>query len=443
MSVNRRTSLSLLILLTLAPWARGQSRIDWHRVAGGGGSAAGSGYVLDATIGQSEAGPRLAGPPFGLDGGFWVQNLDGADVRLALLDNPDPVLPPTTLTYTLTVTNVGPEVAEQVSVTLGTPPGLTFVSNAGDCSTTFPCALGSLPPGGAKTIQSRFSVPVGYAGPNPIANSGEVTAATFDPTPTNNTAAIATAVGTASAHLVLTKAAPPEGERGRPIVYTISVRNEGPSDAESVVVNDSTPTGLGFVSNTGACTTPFPCALGKIPAGQSRIITATFSVPTGYDGPDPIANTALANAATADPKPGDNQDTASTALQGGVASLRFHTVAPCRLIDTRRSADPLGGPGLAAGSVRTFALANVCGIPATAQAVSINVTVTQPSAAGHLRLYPAGSALPTVSSINYLTGQTRANSGIVVLGPGVSLAVLCAQASGTTHFIMDVNGYFQ
>ena len=63
-------------------------------------------------------------------------------------------------------------------------------------------------------------------------------------------------------------------------------------------------------------------------------------------------------------------------------------------------------------------------------------------AAGNLRLYPAGTGLPTVSSINYAAGQTRGNNAIVSLGANADIAVRCAQASGTTHFILDINGYF-
>ena len=124
----------------------------------------------------------------------------------------------------------------------------------------------------------------------------------------------------------------------------------------------------------------------------------------------------------------------------------FHTLAPCRPVDTRNAAGPLGGPALDCSSSplpRTFPLSGTCGIPSTARAISYNVTATQPSAAGHLRLFPAGGVTPVASSINFTANATRANNGIVLLGIG-NLSVTCHQASaGTAHVIVDVNGYFE
>jgi hypothetical protein len=73
----------------------------------------------------------------------------------------------------------------------------------------------------------------------------------------------------------------------------------------------------------------------------------------------------------------------------------------------------------------------------------VNLTVTQPTAMGHLRLYPAGTSLPPTSSLNYTAGQTRANDAVVPLNGLGELAVHCAQPTGTAHAILDVNGYFE
>jgi hypothetical protein len=121
----------------------------------------------------------------------------------------------------------------------------------------------------------------------------------------------------------------------------------------------------------------------------------------------------------------------------------FNTVTPCRLLDTREATGTFGGPALAAGGDRVFPLFGRCGIPTTARAISVNLTVTQPTTQGNVRLYPAGTPLPLVSSINHVAGQTRANNAIAALNGLGELAVRCTQASGTAHVILDVNGYFE
>ena len=128
----------------------------------------------------------------------------------------------------------------------------------------------------------------------------------------------------------------------------------------------------------------------------------------------------------------------------GVAGpFDYFTLNPCRVLDTRESNGSLGGPALAANTDRTFVASGACVIPSTAKALSVNLTVTQPTEQGDLRLYPAGVPLPLVSTINYSAGQTRANNAILVLGPSGDFAVRCVQGSGTAHFILDVNGYFE
>ncbi|MEA2693016.1 MAG: hypothetical protein QOJ16_2403 [Acidobacteriota bacterium] len=126
-------------------------------------------------------------------------------------------------------------------------------------------------------------------------------------------------------------------------------------------------------------------------------------------------------------------------------SLQFHTLPPCRLVDTRSPAGPLGGPALLANSVRNFPLTGVCGVPSDAKALSVNLSVTQPGAIGFLRLYPGDlPSAPVSSAINFQAGQTRANNAILALpadpGAGTNVRV---DSAGTVHFILDVNGYFR
>ena len=125
------------------------------------------------------------------------------------------------------------------------------------------------------------------------------------------------------------------------------------------------------------------------------------------------------------------------------AVASFYTLTPCRVIDTRNASGPYGGPALGANTQRDFTMAGRCGIPTTARAVSANVTVTQGSAAGALKLFPSGITVPVATVINYRGGQTRANNSVSQLGSGGSLTIRCEQISGNVQAIIDVNGYYQ
>jgi len=127
------------------------------------------------------------------------------------------------------------------------------------------------------------------------------------------------------------------------------------------------------------------------------------------------------------------------------APANFFTVTPCRVVDTRLPNGPFGGPALqGSGARRLFAVAGQCGTPSSATAVAVNVTVVAPSGPGNLRLGPASFAAPT-STINFSVGQTRANNAVVGL-TGYPLGGLWVETNilpGTTHFVLDVTGYFQ
>jgi hypothetical protein len=127
-------------------------------------------------------------------------------------------------------------------------------------------------------------------------------------------------------------------------------------------------------------------------------------------------------------------------LGSGGLGNKFYTLTPCRLIDTRNAPGATGGPALVAGQDRTFPIVGLCGVPVGAKAVSINATVI-PTTAGYLTAYPGGPR-PLVSLINFKANQIRANNGIVSLAGNGTITVFNG-AGGSTHFLLDVNGYFQ
>ena len=125
---------------------------------------------------------------------------------------------------------------------------------------------------------------------------------------------------------------------------------------------------------------------------------------------------------------------------GGPAGLAFYPVTPCRLVDTRLAAGPLGGPSLVGNATRTFPLlTSSCGIPPAAQAYSLNFTSVPQGSLGYLTVWPAGQTQPFVSTLNALTGTITANAAIVPAGTNGDVSVF---ATNNSDLVIDVNGYF-
>jgi glucose/arabinose dehydrogenase/PKD repeat protein len=135
--------------------------------------------------------------------------------------------------------------------------------------------------------------------------------------------------------------------------------------------------------------------------------------------------------------------TASYQESVALAHPDFHTLVPCRLVDTRGAPPAIGGPALAAGATRALTLRGRCGIPPTATAVAVNLTATGATDRGHLRFWATGEAVTGVSTINFVPGVTRANNAILRLGADGSVSVFGSMASGTVHLVVDVSGYYE
>jgi hypothetical protein len=124
------------------------------------------------------------------------------------------------------------------------------------------------------------------------------------------------------------------------------------------------------------------------------------------------------------------------------AATGFSAVPPCRVLDTRNAAGPLGAPALGALASRSFAVTGACGVPSGAVAISANVTVVNPAAAGELVAYPNGLGAPGTSTISFRASRTRANNALLYLASDGSFLVT-NRAAGTLDLVVDVNGYFQ
>ena len=127
----------------------------------------------------------------------------------------------------------------------------------------------------------------------------------------------------------------------------------------------------------------------------------------------------------------------------------FNGLAPARILDTRDGTGnggtirALGGGATlnlqVTGSLTHFGASS--GVPASGvSAVVLNVTVANASQASYLTVYPAGTAPPVTSNLNFTAGQTVANRVIVKLGAGGAITIF--NAGGNVNVIADVNGWF-
>ena len=134
---------------------------------------------------------------------------------------------------------------------------------------------------------------------------------------------------------------------------------------------------------------------------------------------------------------GDN--TVSVVGGGAASAAQLVTVTPCRLVDTRTNH---GGSGpIPGGSSESFALPQLggCGIPATASAYSLNVTVVPNRTLSYLTIWPTAAPKPIVSTMNSIDGRIKANAAIVPAGYQGAVSVY---VTDTTDVIIDIDGYF-
>ncbi|MFN2385935.1 MAG: PQQ-dependent sugar dehydrogenase [Thermoanaerobaculia bacterium] len=413
----------------------------------------------------------------------------GADLSISKADVADPVCAESTLTWTLQVFNAGPSSGSDVVVTDTLPAGVTLLSAGGsgwNCTggPTVQCTRPSLSVGAAPGITISVEAP---SGAGPVTNAATVSSGAADPDNSDNSSTQVTGVSA--------RPAPPTAGNDGPIcvgetlsltaatvagaAYQWTGPNGFNSTAQNPTISNVQPSAAGDYSVTATvagCPSPASVTAVTVRPLPSAAITApsavcaasignTASVPNAGAGASydwsiqngTITSGDSARLVTFTAGASGNVVLSVTVTNGGgctaVGSLgvatfascarRFHTVPPCRVIDTRGPTGSHGGPALIANTDREFSLAGRCGIPASAQAVSANVTVTQGTHLGHLRMRPAGTPIPPNSTINYSPGQTRANNAILPVRSGGDLAVYCAQAAGGVHFIVDVNGYFE
>ena len=178
-------------------------------------------------------------------------------------------------------------------------------------------------------------------------------------------------------------------------------------------------------------------------AGQAQPLVSTLNSPNGSI----LANAAIVPAGTsgAIEAYASNDTDLVVDINGyfippAANTLQFHPLTPCRVLDTRNPTGNFGGPSIASNSSRSFPIqASPCGVPASATAYALNVTVVPQGELEYLTAWPTGQTQPYVSTLNSFGGTILANAAIVAAGAGGAVSFY---ASNTTNLVVDINGYF-
>lgn len=240
-----------------------------------------------------------------------------ADLSLAITGSPDTVIAGENITYTITLTNNGPSTAQNVQVQDVLPASLSFVSaTPSKGSWTAPnWTIGSLALN--ETVTMTLVAKLNSNVTSNVTNTVTATTGSSDPNPSNNSASKTTTTIT-RADLGITMSASPEPAiAGETLTYSIVVRNNGPSNAASVVVNDVLPGGLSFVSVTPSVGTwnTSTWSLGTLASGSQATLSLVTRVNSSSTAD--IVNTASVSSATTDPVTTNNSATKTT----GVSTL--------------------------------------------------------------------------------------------------------------------------
>jgi len=280
--------------------------------------------------------------------------------------------------YRIQVRNLGPSDATGVTVTDSLPTGLSYVSftptdpgwSCSAAGSLVTCLYtGSLAPSATPTsFVLTVHLDPTFAGP--AVNTANVSSTTTDPVPGNNTSTDNSSI-TTSADLSIDKTHTGAATAGLPLVYTLTVANNGPSVVAGLVtVSDSLPVGLTYASATGtgwACTYDGPtrlitCTLaaGLANGATAAAITVGTSVQASV-GPTTLFNTASVSSATPDPNLGNNDKTDTVAVA---------TTAAIAMTKTLATASPV-----LAGTDATFILAASNSGPSDSSSVLVTDTL--------------------------------------------------------------------
>lgn len=241
-----------------------------------------------------------------------------ANLSITKNDSPDPAIAGGNLTYKIAVMNSGPSTATNVTVTDALPAGVSNINAVGSGWNCPPpvgniqtCTMPALPPGTAPDITITVTAPLTTG---TIINTVNISGTETDIELTNNNSSTTTKIiplpnGNADLSITKTDSIDPVLVAGDTLTYTITVINNGPSTATGVIMMDTLPAEVTFVSATpsqgGPCagTATVSCNLGNMASGDSATVTivVTTNPPDGM-----IGNTASVTGNEPDPDTANN-----------------------------------------------------------------------------------------------------------------------------------------
>ncbi|MCY2989815.1 MAG: hypothetical protein NTY19_18375 [Planctomycetota bacterium] len=319
---------------------------------------------------------------------------------------PATVSPGGLMTYTLTVTNNGYSDAAGVSISDPLPTGTTFVS-APDCTlvgSTVTCAPGLLAKDASITYTVTVTVDVGVPAGTSLVNTATVTATTPDRDPSNNTSTKTTTV-TLPVDLVVVKSAPGTVLAGDHLIYTLTVRNDGPFDAMNVTVSDLLPIGTQYVGQSQVPATA-GFALGHsgrqisntialFPAGSVVVFLVDARVNAGVANATVLNNTATITSSSPESNPANNTSSATTTVD---------TSADLTITKTDGVATVVAGDGV------TYTYTIVVSNTGPSDAQGVQVTDTWPTQFTRDVTTPTqGSITPSGSNFTWNVGSVSAS----------------------------------
>jgi uncharacterized repeat protein (TIGR01451 family) len=266
-------------------------------------------------------------------------NPSTADLAVGLAAAPSPVLIGSTLTYTVSLTNNGPNPATVITVTNILPASAPILSATFSRGTATYAGnvifwrLDSL----ARAATATAIITVTPTVEGLITATAAVAAREVDPIQANNTASVTTTVGPAADLAISIADFPDPAVAGSNVTYTVSVTNQGPSTATGVIVNDSLPAAVTVVSTNATQGTvsiagrTLTWSLGTMSSGTRATLTVVVHTTTNAT----LTTSATVAGAQADPNLANNSATATTqvappgvALAAAGATLTAESFSP-------------------------------------------------------------------------------------------------------------------